>query len=297
MIHSMTAFASGTGARDGLSWTWDLRSVNARGLDLRIRVPDWIDGLEPGLRALLQKGLSRGSVTLGLRLIRDTGPEDGPDADAIDLTLARIAAVQGRAAAQGMSLAPCSAADVLELSAGQGPRQSSPDEVASLRAALLAEFEATILPAFLAMRATEGAALKTVLLDQVAQVAALTDTAAAQAEARLPQVRETLKAALARVVDNTDGADPDRVAQELALLAVKADVTEEIDRLRTHVAAARDHLAGDGPTGRKLDFLTQEFNREANTLCAKAQDAALTATGLQLKAVIDQMREQVQNVE
>ena len=100
-----------------------------------------------------------------------------------------------------------------------------------------------------------------------------------------------------RVTENTDGADPDRVAQELALLAVKADVTEEIDRLRAHVAAARKLLSEDGSVGRKLDFLTQEFNRESNTLCAKAQDTDLTAIGLQLKAVVDQMREQVQNVE
>ncbi|MEM9970307.1 MAG: DUF1732 domain-containing protein, partial [Pseudomonadota bacterium] len=108
---------------------------------------------------------------------------------------------------------------------------------------------------------------------------------------------DDLRDNLARVLQEADGADPQRVAQELALIAVKADVTEEIDRLRTHVAAARAHLDGDGPVGRKLDFLMQEFNREANTLCAKAQAAALTETGLALKAVIDQMREQVQNVE
>ncbi|HCE71472.1 MAG TPA: YicC family protein, partial [Ruegeria sp.] len=116
-------------------------------------------------------------------------------------------------------------------------------------------------------------------------------------EARKPLVAETLRANLARVLDNTDGADPDRVAQELAMLAVKADVTEELDRLQAHIKAARDLLAKGGAVGRKLDFLMQEFNREANTLCSKSQNADLTGVGLELKAVIDQMREQVQNVE
>ena len=120
MIHSMTAFASGTGAMDDWSWAWELRSVNARGLDLRLRLPDWIDGLEPALRAVLQKTLSRGSVSLGLRLTRGGGDQDGPDADAIDTALARIVAVHGRASAQGVQLAPSSAMDVLNLSAGQG---------------------------------------------------------------------------------------------------------------------------------------------------------------------------------
>ena len=134
-------------------------------------------------------------------------------------------------------------------------------------------------------------------MEQLDQVARLTDEAAALAETRKAEVAATLKQNLARVLDNTDGADPDRVAQELALLAVKADVTEEIDRLHTHVNAARALLIEAGAVGRKLDFLMQEFNREANTLCSKAQNSDLTRVGLELKALIDQMREQVQNVE
>ncbi|MEO1688761.1 MAG: DUF1732 domain-containing protein, partial [Pseudomonadota bacterium] len=135
------------------------------------------------------------------------------------------------------------------------------------------------------------------LQDQLAQVADLTNQAASLAEARKEEVAATLKRNLARVMEGADGADPDRVAQELALLAVKADVTEEIDRLHTHVDAARALLDEGGSVGRKLDFLMQEFNREANTLCSKADFTALTAAGLELKTVIDQMREQAANVE
>jgi uncharacterized protein (TIGR00255 family) len=147
------------------------------------------------------------------------------------------------------------------------------------------------------MRQTEGEALAGVLTSQLDQVASLTEQAAELAAQRKDKMADALRENLARVMDNTQGADPDRVAQELALIAVKADITEEIDRLIAHVAAARDLLGQDGAVGRKLDFLMQEFNREANTLCSKAQSADLTSVGLELKAVIDQMREQVQNIE
>ena len=145
------------------------------------------------------------------------------------------------------------------------------------------------------------AELKRPPTELVARVEALRDELSAQAkelaEARRPVMAETLRSNLAKVLENTEGADPDRLAQELAMLAVKADVTEELDRLSAHVAAARELLGKGGAVGRKLDFLMQEFNREANTLCSKSQSSDLTALGLELKAVIDQIREQVQNVE
>ena len=147
------------------------------------------------------------------------------------------------------------------------------------------------------MRASEGAALRSILSGQLDQIAGLVEQAAGAAQAREGQMAETLRAQLARVTDNADPVDEPRVAQELALIAVKSDITEELDRLRAHVGAARDLLSQGVPIGRKLDFLSQEFNREANTLCAKSQHTGLTAIGLDLKAVIDQMREQVQNVE
>ena len=170
------------------------------------------------------------------------------------------------------------------------------DDVAALCATLLAEFPGALAD-FNDMRAREGAALAQVLEAQLTQVAELTTQAAALAETRKDEMAQTLQRNLSRVLDNAEGVDADRLAQELALIAVKSDITEEIDRLRAHVDAARALLAQDGAVGRKLDFLMQEFNREANTLCAKAQNTALTQIGLALKAVIDQMREQVQNVE
>jgi len=292
----MTGFASANGALVPFRWTWDIRSVNGKGLDLRLRVPDWIDGLEAALRPLITARVKRGNVTLSLRLNREdvaTGPSLNPDAMAYAIdTLLRI---EAEAMDRGLSLAPARATDIAMM---RGVMDASvmQDDPAPLRAALLTEVPA-LLDAFDEMRHREGAALFDVLSGQLDTVADLTDKAAQLAEARKDEVAATLKRNLARVLDNSDGADPDRVAQELALLAVKADVTEEIDRLHTHVGAARALLNDGGAVGRKLDFLMQEFNREVNTLCSKAQNADLTAVGLALKALIDQMREQVQNVE
>ncbi|MCU9837117.1 YicC family protein [Ruegeria sp. WL0004] len=296
MIRSMTAFASARGEKAPFSWSWDLRSVNAKGLDLRLRVPDWLDGLEAALRADLTKALSRGSVNLTLRLGRgEEVPSLALNQAALAAVLDALAETEEQAMARGLTLAPSCAADLLALrgvlDAGSGEEDLTP-----VIAELKAEF-GPLVQAFVQMREAEGMALAEILQNQLTRVEELTAQASELAEARKEAVAETLRANLARVLDNTDGADPDRVAQELALLAVKADVTEELDRLRAHVRAARGLLAQGGAVGRKLDFLMQEFNREANTLCSKSQNADLTAVGLELKAVIDQMREQVQNVE
>ena len=170
------------------------------------------------------------------------------------------------------------------------------DAPARRGAALKDEFLAR-LAGLTGRRRTEGAELMNVLKRQLEQVEALSASAAVLAEERKPRIAETLMTNLERVLANSDGMDPDRLAQGLALIAVKADVTEEIDRLAAHVRAARELLEAGGPIGRKLDFLMQEFNREANTLCSKAQSSDLTAVGLELKAIIDQKREQVQNID
>ncbi len=292
----MTGFAASRGSHDSYSWAWELRSVNGKGLDLRLRVPDWIEGLETALRARIGKAVARGNVTLNLRLqSEDQGGRLSINSAQLDDVLTAMAEVEARAMAQGLSLAPARPGDILSVR-GVLETTSTEQDITGLHAALLADFEA-VLDSFADMRAREGAALAVVLGTQLDDIARLTDAAASAAEARRPKVAEALKQALARVLDNTERADPDRIAQELALLAVKADVSEEIDRLTAHVGAARDLLEAGAPVGRKLDFLTQEFNREANTLCSKAQSAPLTAIGLELKTVIDQMREQVQNVE
>ncbi|WP_245541091.1 YicC/YloC family endoribonuclease [Yoonia vestfoldensis] len=292
----MTAFASRTGDLGVVSWVWDMRGVNGRGLDLRLRLPDGLEGLEQAVRAQAMAGLARGNVSVNLRLTRDEAGS-GVQVNAAQLTavLQALETVQDRAFAMGVTLAQPTAADVLA-QRGVLVGATADDDSTALVAALTQDFSA-LLADFQQMRDAEGAALHPVMTAQLARIAELTDLAAAAAADRAPQQRAALAAALAKVTDSAPDADPARIVQELALIAVKSDITEEIDRLRAHVAAAQTLLAQDAPAGRKLDFLAQEFNREANTLCSKAQSSALTAIGLDLKAVIEQMREQIQNVE
>ncbi|NVO55258.1 YicC family protein [Rhodobacteraceae bacterium B1Z28] len=296
MIRSMTGFASGKGAHGPHRWTWELRSVNGKGLDMRLRVPEWLTGLETALRGTLTKSLSRGNVTLSMRLSRDeTTPELVLNQAGMAAALDALVQTQEMAAERGVVLSPSRATDLLAMK-GMMDAGNDADDPAPLVAQLSTEFTA-LLEAFIDMRRSEGEALADVLTAQLDQVAALTVKAAELAELRKGKMADALRENLARVLDNAQGVDAERLAQELALIAVKSDITEEIDRLKAHVTAARDLLGQDGAVGRKLDFLMQEFNREANTLCSKAQSADLTSVGLELKAVIDQMREQVQNVE
>ncbi|MFK7940844.1 MAG: YicC/YloC family endoribonuclease [Roseovarius sp.] len=296
MLQSMTGYASAQGTAHGFSWSWELRAVNGKGLDLRLRVPDWIDGLEAQLRKDLSAALSRGNVSLSLKIQSDEQASGMVlNQSQLSLVLQALADVEQQAMDQGLSLAPANAAHILGLR-GVLDHASAETDTAQLNKTLIADF-APVLASFCDMRATEGAALATVLLGQLDQIEVLTTQAADMARARAPDVAAHLKATLAKVMDAADGADEARVAQELALLAVKADVTEEIDRLHAHITAARDLVAKGSPIGRKLDFLSQEFNREANTLCSKAQNTGLTTLGIELKTLIDQMREQVQNVE
>lgn len=295
---SMTGFAARRGSAAGMSWTWDLRSVNGKGLDLRLRVPDWIDGLELALRADLQKAITRGNVNLTLKVTQDEGRDDSAfrlNDRMLGAVLEALARVEMAAMSAGLTLRQPTAADVLTLR-GVIDANAQDTDTAPLRLALMADLPALVAD-FTAMRATEGAALAGVLTAQLDRIAALTAEAATEVATRATTQADTLRDTVARVLGATDTVDPSRLAQELALLAVKTDVTEELDRLSAHVAAARGHLRDDGSVGRKLDFLMQEFMREANTLCSKAQSLTLTRIGLDLKTVIDQMREQVQNVE
>ncbi|MGZ9809766.1 YicC/YloC family endoribonuclease [Pseudoroseicyclus sp. H15] len=290
----MTGFASRTGHAGAQDWAWEMRAVNGRGLDLRLRLPDGIEGLEAGLRSAISGRVSRGNVSVGLRL--GGGEGDGAmeiDEAVLERVLVQVHAVRARAERLGIALAPVNAADLL---AQRGVLRSPPPPSAeALLEPLLEDFDG-LLAEFLAMRASEGAALAEVISGQLARIEALTEEASASAAARSGEMRSTLARQMQRVLEATE-IDESRLAQELALLAVKGDVTEEIDRLNAHVAAARELLEAGGPVGRRLDFLAQEFNREANTLCSKAGSAELTRIGLDLKATIDQMREQIQNVE
>ncbi|MBL9061945.1 YicC/YloC family endoribonuclease [Tabrizicola sp.] len=295
---SMTGFAARRGAGPGYTWVWDLRGVNGKGLDLRLRVPDWIDGLEAAIRSELQKALTRGNVSLTLRVTQDEGRDDAGfrlNEAALGAALAALARVEAAAMDAGVTLRQPTGADVLTLrgviDAGGQETDTTP-----LRVAIMTDLPG-LLGDFQAMRAAEGKALAAVLTGQLDLIADLTSAAQHETAARTATQADTLREGLARVLSATDAVDPARLAQELALLALKTDVTEELDRLAAHVEAARAHVADPAPAGRKLDFLMQEFMREANTLCSKAQSLALTRIGLDLKTVIDQMREQVQNVE
>ena len=295
---SMTGFAARRGAAVGYAWAWDMRAVNGKGFDLRLRLPDWIDGLELAVRAELQKVVTRGNVNLTLKVAQDEAREASAfrlnDAN-LAAALAALGGVEAAAMAAGVTLRQPTAADVLTLR-GVLDTQAQEIDTTPLRAALLADLPA-LLADFATMRSAEGAALAGVIGAQIDRIAALTQDAQRETATRAGTQAETLRENLARVLSATDAVDETRLAQELALLAVKTDVTEELDRLAAHVDAARAHLADPAPMGRKLDFLMQEFMREANTLCSKAQSLALTRIGLDLKTVIDQMREQVQNVE
>jgi uncharacterized protein (TIGR00255 family) len=296
MRQSMTGFASRSGELDGLRWGWELRGVNGKGLELRLRLPDWIEGLEPLVRKAAQAKLARGNVQISLRI---TGGSDEEAAELDEVALARvldgIARIEDAAGRRGLPLERSSAAQIIALRGVMATGQSQRD-VPALRATLMAEFEAA-LDEFAEMRGREGTALMTVMSGQLDEIETLVAQAADTVDSRRDAQAEKLRTALARVMEATDGADEARVAQELALIAVKSDITEELDRLNAHVAAARALLHDTGAVGRKLDFLMQEFNREANTLCSKSGSSALTQIGLTLKTVIDQMREQVQNVE
>ena len=296
MRQSMTGFASRSGETAGLRWGWELRGVNGKGLELRLRLPDWIEGLEPLVRAAAQKALTRGNVQISLR-VQGGGEDSAAELDEAVLTriLTAMAWIEGAAAGQGLVLSPSTSAQIVALR-GVLNSNATPADVGPLREELMVAF-GEALAEFGEMRRHEGAALAEILTGQLEEVEALVGQAAVAVEARKDEQAERLRAQLARVLDPAHGFDEARLTQELALIAVKSDVTEELDRLTAHIGAARELLAAEGAVGRRLDFLMQEFNREANTLCSKSGSAALTQIGLTLKTVIDQMREQVQNVE
>ena len=296
MIQSMTAFASRTGTLNGTNWIWEMRGVNARGLDARLRLPDGIDGLEQCVRDGIKKALTRGNVTVSLKLSKEEASTAlAIDEAQLDRVLNALDQIQDRAFTLGVTLGQPTAADVLN-QRGVVVQSNASDTNAALTEALKSDIPKFIAE-FIQMRAAEGEALEKILIAQLDEIEALTNQAVAAAEARKPHQAAILKDAFERVLTDVKDMDAERLEQELAIISVKQDVTEELDRLAAHVAAARDMIADEKPMGRKLDFLAQEFNREANTLCSKAQFKDLTSVGLELKAVIDQMREQIQNVE
>lgn len=297
MPQSMTGFASATGEDGVYSWSWDVRSVNARGLDLRIRMPDWVEGIEEALRAAIKAQVARGNVTVGLRVSRrDDVARVALNPEGLAQALSLLQQISAEAEAQGVRVGPIAPSEIANMRGVVEQVSGAEEDTSALSAALKAQLP-DLIQQFVASRTREGEALITVLRGQIAEISQLTQTAETLLAGRAEAQTQHLKDSLNRVLTATDEVDPERLTQELALIAVKTDVREELDRLAAHVDAAQALLASEKPMGRKLDFLMQEFNREANTLCSKAQFNALTAVGLDMKHVIDQMREQVQNVE
>ena len=291
-IASMTGFARAEGEAGGLSWVWEARSVNGRGLDVRCRLPSGLDRLDPIVRAEVAKHLKRGNISLTLSVSRAAGAAPFTvDRAVLDQVLALQSDLMGR-----VDRAPPRLEALLQIPGvldRAGPAEAI-DETAEK--ALLAGFSRA-LKGLVAARAEEGRRLGTVLFGQVEEIERLAAEAASSASLRPEAVKERLKTQIQELLDAVPTLPEERLAQELALMAAKGDIREELDRLAAHVGQACDMLKEGGAIGRRLDFLSQEFNRESNTLCSKSQDVTLTRIGIQLKSVIDQFREQIQNVE
>jgi uncharacterized protein (TIGR00255 family) len=284
-LASMTGFARTEGNTAGLTWAWELRSVNGRGLDLRLRLPPGWDALEPALREAAGKALKRGNVTANLTVKRETEARLVADPVALEQVLALALDLHARIPG---SLAPRAEA-LLGLPGVLRPAQA--DETADRSGGMEAVRSGftQALTALVAARQAEGARLATTLTRLLDEIAALHRQPAEQ-RARVMDNLQTL-------LREAPSLPEERIAQEIALLAARSDVREELDRLASHSQAAHALLNEAANIGRRFDFLVQEFNREANTLCSKSASVALTTTGLRLKATIEQLREQVQNIE
>lgn len=293
-LSSMTGFGRSEGVSNAQRWSWEVRSVNGRNLDLRVRLPNGAESLEAEVRTRTQARLKRGNCQIVLNWTRDLARSSiRVNAEALDVVTAAVAQLE-----QSLPLGPSTAAELLAL---RGVLEVADDaDAKALDEAgardLLIGFD-TALGQVVAMRNDEGLRLQAVLVEIVEQTAKLTD-AVRQSPARSAAAIATRMAGqVGRLTGHDAGFDEQRLHQEAILLAAKADVQEELDRLDAHVAAARSLLQSDEPVGRKLDFLAQEFHRECNTLCSKSNDVAITSLGMELKSVVDQLREQIQNIE
>jgi uncharacterized protein (TIGR00255 family) len=291
----MTGFAGAQGEAFGISWVWEVKSVNGRSLDLRLRLGSGFDGLEKELRDAVSGRFRRGNISASLAVTRTTPPVLRVNREVLAQLVALIDELTG-----AIEAAPPRLDGLLAL---RGVVETVEDEdvdeaIVAARGGAIMSSWTEALDLLAATRAVEGARIDQLLRSQLDEMAGLVVAAATSAATQPAAIRERLLAILASLTGPGAPAMPeDRVAQEVALLAARADIREEVERLRAHIAQAGDLLDEGGAVGRRLDFLCQELNREANTLCSKSADIELTRTGLALKAVIEQFREQVQNVE
>lgn len=290
----MTGFARADGADQDYRWTWELKSVNARNLDLRFRLPPGHDHVEAGARSDIASRFTRGSVSAHLSLKRGEG---GRPMRVNREALADMLALVEELGAEG-AISPSPTAALLSLPGVLEPVEDDDGEdvIAARTGAMIATL-ATALDGLAGARGAEGARLAAIVADHLAEIETLCASAASLAATQPEALRQRLADRLAELLDGETRVAEDRLAQEVALLAAKADVREELDRLAAHVEAARALLAEGGAVGRRLDFLCQELNRETNTLCSKSSDLELTRVGLGLKAAVERLREQIQNIE
>ena len=293
-LQSMTGFARASGSLEGASIAWETRSVNGKGLDVRLRLPPGFDRLEMPARQAVQKRFSRGNVQATLNFAR-IGLTTTPVVN--EEFLKDVAALAKRLEKQ-FGCAPPTADGLLSLRGVlEVPETAEPAEgLERTDAEIIAVLEHA-LDGLAAAREHEGAALKQLLLGHLDTIEQLTLRAEADGSREPAAIRERIAQQVKLLIDAAPSLDEQRLHTEAAFLATKADIREEIDRLKTHVGSGRVLLESGGAAGRKLDFLAQEFNRESNTLCSKSNAASVTAIGLELKAVVDQFREQVQNLE
>jgi uncharacterized protein (TIGR00255 family) len=293
-LSSMTGFARGHGVAGTYAWAWELKSVNSKGLDLKLRLPPGWEAIEPGVRARASEILSRGSVFANLTVSREgTVPVARINEPALNAVLAALKGLAGKVAGAPPTLDGILALKgVMEVSEAE----ESEDERSAAELAAVAGF-GEALKGLADMRRSEGQALGKILSARLSEIGALAARAEASPGRKPEAIKARLAAQVAELLEASQRFDADRLHQEAILLATKIDIREELDRLAAHVAQAKKLIADGGPIGRKLDFLSQELNRESNTLCSKANDLELTNIGLELKAVVEQFREQVQNLE
>ncbi len=294
-VYSMTGFARTEDYNEHCSWTWEVRSVNGKGLDVRSRVPSGFENLEATARDHVKKSLSRGniSISLSVKWVRK-GQAFAINEDILNNYVNLLPQLSQRFPdATPVSMdGLLSLKGVIEFS----DQLITEDAQKNLEIALLSSLDDTLI-ALQAMRADEGKILSNILNQQVHAIFSLCKAAAKVAATQPETIRKCLKSQVASLLEDVSSLSPERLEQEAALLMTKADVSEELDRLGAHVVAAQDLLKLDSAIGRKLDFICQEFNREANTLCSKSGDMELTRIGLDMKATIEKFREQVQNIE
>ncbi len=291
----MTGFGRQDGAGEGLAWVWEARSVNGRGLDIRLRLPPGFDAIDAVVREAVAKRMSRGNVTINLTTERQNGAgtvrlNEGVLKDILK-ACDRVAELTGGARPDTAAL--MSMKGVLEIGDNG---LDDPEQRATRERLLIKSFEQTA-DKLVASRRSEGARLAQIICTQIAEIERMTGEVRASPSRTPDAIKTRLLDLVSRLLDASGTFDKDRLHQEAVLAATRADVEEELARLTAHVAAAREILEETNAVGRKLDFLAQEFNREANTLCSKANAVDVTRIGLSLKSVIDQLREQVQNVE